>query len=844
MCDQRGAGLERLEVRGFVLGDAGEDLDLSALEEAAEQRGKGAWAHRQPDAPLGLEALEACLDELAPAALGSAPAFGELGVGESCGPQLPEDSDVAGADVLAQVVAGGAPLLGEGTAVVEHRPLAVEQTLREVLENGKEQAALGAEVHLRQIAEPREQMTIAEQVTNTQIDTDEQTRARYPDDQGYIERDGVRVLYEVYGSGEPTILLCPTWTLVHSRVWKMQIPYLARHHRVVVFDPRGNGKSDRPPDVEAYAESEFARDALDVLDATGTERAVVVGLSRGTQRALLLAAEHPERVLGVVLIGPWFPASRSLGGLRYRVMFHPWVRSRFTRRPIVTWSWAKLNAVHFRRDFRDFVEWFAGMAASEAHSTKGFDDVVEWGLETDPDTLAMTVLADAAAPVTRRDQLALARRVPRPVLVISGTKDKVTSHADARALAKATGGTLLAIEGGDHLPEGRQPVTVNLALREFVDPSFRRDPTVKRSSGRRRALYVSLSDRSRPCPPRRRDRPRAARAAPRPRDRLACPGPGHARVGSGGRAHPSRHLANESAHIESESAEHGLQCFQAIRRMDEILAANYMVFDDVVSEAPYDLWIGDEAWELDYHLHENPDRKRAPFAWLTDFVGWLPMPENGEREASVTADYNAEMVEHVREHPEIRDRAIFVGNPDDIVGERLGPGLPGIREWTERNFDFTGYVTGFDQTELGDRERLRAELGYRPHERVCLVTVGGSGVGADLLRRVMAAFPEAARLVPGAADDRRRWAAHRPGDAARRRRPGGACLRGRPLPPPRRLRPRCGSGRADDRDGADRRTTAVPLLPSAPPLRAALPRRPPARPLPSRTPDGLRESHP
>jgi pimeloyl-ACP methyl ester carboxylesterase/predicted glycosyltransferase len=594
-------------------------------------------------------------------------------------------------------------------------------------------------------------MSITEQVANEQVDASEQTRARYPDEQGYIERDGVRVFYEVYGSGEPTILLCPTWTLVHSRVWKMEIPYLARHHRVVVFDPRGNGKSDRPPNVEAYAESEFAQDALDVLDATGTERAVVVGLSRGTQRALLLAAEHPERVRGLVLIGPWFPASHSLGGVRYRVMSHPWVRSSFTRRPIATRSWAKFNAVHFRRDFRDFVEWFAGMATSEAHSTKGFDDVVEWGLETDPDTLALTVLADAAAPVTRRDQLALARRVRCPVLVISGKKDKVTSHADARVLAKATGGKLVAIESGDHVPEGRQPVAVNLAIREFVDPSFRRDPAVKRSSGRRRALYVSspigLGHARRDVAIARELR---ALHPDLEIDWLAQDPVTRVLEAEGERIHPaSRHLANESAHIESESAEHGLQCFQAIRRMDEILAANYMVFDDVVSETPYDLWIGDEAWELDYHLHENPDRKRAPFAWLTDFVGWLPMPENGEREASVVADYNAEMVEHVREHPEIRDRAIFVGNPDDIVGGRLGPGLPGIRDWTERNFDFAGYVTGFDQAELGDRERLRAELGYRPHERVCLVTVGGSGVGASLLRRVMGAFPAAAQLVPG-----------------------------------------------------------------------------------------------
>jgi len=593
-------------------------------------------------------------------------------------------------------------------------------------------------------------MSITEQVTDGRAAPGEQTRARHPDDQGYIQRDGVRVFYEVYGTGEPTILFCPSWTLVHSRVWKMQIPYLARHHRVVVFDPRGNGRSDRPPDVEAYAESEFARDALDVLDATGTQQAIVVGLSRGTQRALLLAAEHPERVLGVVLIGPWFPASSSLGGMRYRVMSHPRVRSRFTRRPITTRSWAKFNAVHFRRDFRDFVEWFAGMATSEAHSTKGFDDVVEWGLQTDPDTLALTVLADAAAPVTRRDQLALARRVQCPVLVISGTKDKVTAHADARALAKATGGKLLAIEGGSHVPEVRHPVAVNLAIRELADPSFFRDPTVHRSSGRRRALYVSspigLGHARRDVAIARELR---ALHPDLEIEWLAQDPVTRVLEAEGERIHPaSRHLANESAHIESESAEHGLQCFQAIRRMDEILAANYMVFDDVVRETPYDLWVGDEAWELDYHLHENPDRKRAPFAWLTDFVGWLPMPENGEREALVAADYNAEMVEHVREHPEIRDRAIFVGNPDDIVGERLGPNLQGIREWTELNFDLAGYVTGFDQAELGDRECLRAELGYLPHERVCLVTVGGSGVGASLLRRVMGSFPAAKKLVP------------------------------------------------------------------------------------------------
>jgi predicted glycosyltransferase len=217
----------------------------------------------------------------------------------------------------------------------------------------------------------------------------------------------------------------------------------------------------------------------------------------------------------------------------------------------------------------------------------------------------------------------------------------------------------------------------------------------------------------------------------------------------GERVHPmSRHLANESGHMESESAEHDLHCFQSWRRMDEILCANYMVFHDLVREEQYDLWVGDEAWEIDYYLHEHPSEKRAPYAWLTDFVGWLPMEDGGAHEEFLTADYNAEMVGHIAAHPDVRDRALFVGDPDDVVSDRLGPELPLIRDWTEQNFDFAGYVTGFDPIEFGDRERLRAELGYQPGEQVCIVSVGGSGVGESLLRKVMAAYPAAREAVP------------------------------------------------------------------------------------------------
>jgi predicted glycosyltransferase len=173
-----------------------------------------------------------------------------------------------------------------------------------------------------------------------------------------------------------------------------------------------------------------------------------------------------------------------------------------------------------------------------------------------------------------------------------------------------------------------------------------------------------------------------------------------------------------------------------------------MVFHDIVRDDPYDLWIGDEAWELDHYLHENPEEKRAPFVWMTDFVGWLPMPDGGERERYLTADYNAEMIEHIARYPRLRDRSIFVGNLDDIVPDRLGAELPLIRDWTKQHFDFSGYVTGFDPTTLSDRAELRAELGYKADETVCIVTVGGSGVGAHLLKRVIESYAATKRLVP------------------------------------------------------------------------------------------------
>ena len=461
---------------------------------------------------------------------------------------------------------------------------------------------------------------------------------------------------------------------------------------------------------------------------------MIVSLSVGAQRALILAAEHPGRVTGAVFICPAVPFASPLED-RTR---YPWDEVLDTDE-----GWAKDNRYYWRRDYRGFLEFFFSQMFTEPHSTKPIEDCIGWGLETTAETLAATEIGAGLDEDAARE---LCGRVRCPVLVIQGTADAITGPGRGIVFAEETGGALVLLEGSGHGPHVRDPVKVNLLLRDFAAPPPARPRWVRGKARRRRALYISspiglghaqrdvaIADELRKLHPDLEI------------DWLAQDPVTRVLEARGERVHPaSAYLASESGHIESESVEHDLHCFQAIRRMDEILLANFMVFHDLTREEDYDLWIGDESWELDYYLHENPEQKSAAYAWFTDFVGWLPMPDGGEREVSLTADYNAEMIEHIARFPRVRDRAIFVGDPGDIVPDAFGPALPLIRDWTEQHYDFAGYVTGFDPRGLGDRERL----GYRDDERVCIVTVGGSGVGGHLLRRVIAAFPEAKDRVP------------------------------------------------------------------------------------------------
>jgi pimeloyl-ACP methyl ester carboxylesterase/UDP:flavonoid glycosyltransferase YjiC (YdhE family) len=512
---------------------------------------------------------------------------------------------------------------------------------------------------------------------------------------------------------------------------------------VVTIDPRGNGRSDGPLDAAEYGDDQFVGDTLAVMDELGIDRAVLVGLCSSVWRSLLVAADHPERVSGLVAVAPWVP---------FLTPPHPWaLQYDFESVPDTDQGWAKATRWHMERDYRGYLEFFFGELAHEPHSSKVREDCVGWGLQIGVERLIAAdngplCVADAAG--TR----AVLDRVRCPALVIHGDEDRCQPAARAEALAEAIGAERLTLVGAGHLPMARHPIAVNRAIGTFLD---RLEPRpVRRSFAvparrEKRVLYLSspiglghgrrdlaIADELRKAHPGVRI------------DWLAQPPLTHWLRQRGETVHPaSAFLASEAAHIDEQAGEHDLHAFQAIREMDEILVANFMVFSEIAEQEHFDLWVGDEAWELDHFLYENPELKTTSYAWLTDFVGWLPMPGDG-REAELTADYNLEMLEHVARLPRIRDRAIFVGDPQDVVPTTFGPGLPDIRDWTTAHYDFAGYVTGFDPADIADRAALRASVGFGD-EPVCVVAVGGSGVGGHLLRRAGEAFPLLRERRPG-----------------------------------------------------------------------------------------------
>ncbi len=543
---------------------------------------------------------------------------------------------------------------------------------------------------------------------------------------GFVDRDGVKTWYGQFGDAGPWLVFAPVYQIANTHLLKGVVPWLAQHFRVVVMDLRGNGRSDRPAAPERYSFEHYYGDFVAVLDALAIDRAAVVAISATTMNALRLAAEQPERVSHLIVAGG----------------FAAWLASTPEAKSMTRAALAEMES-----DWPKHVDRFFGMVFNEPHSTKPYEDgVLHHGGATDGTTVAMGVRGWLGTDV--REQ---ARLVRCPTLVIHGDADKRVTFDRGEEVARLVPGARLhTVVGGGHLMCARDPVAFAQLVRDFAGVRPARTSWVRAMARKRRALFVSsaigLGHVQRDLAIAREMR----RLEPDLEIEWFTVHPASTYLErEGERLHPiTARLANESRHFEAQAGEHDLNAFFALRTMDEVMAKNFLVFAELLAAEHYDIVVGDEAWEVDYHFHENPELKRQPFVFLTDFVGCLPMQEGDEREAFLCADRNADEIEHIARYPWIRDRAIFVGNPDDVTELPFGPGMPSIRDWTRRNFTFSGYALPFDPAALADSDALRARHGYRRDEKLVVASVGGTAVGGPLLHRIADAFLHMKRQVP------------------------------------------------------------------------------------------------
>lgn len=291
-------------------------------------------------------------------------------------------------------------------------------------------------------------------------------RAIYPDSSGTIDREGVDIYYEIYENDGSTLFLMPPSPITHSRIYKAQIPYLARHFRVVTFDGRGSGRSGRPTGVDAHARSQNVDDAIAVLDTTETDHAVVVAHCHANWWALELALARPDRVIGWVAIEPGVPYIGT-GHQHWREAGATWDQVLDDPR-----EWQLFNRQVITHEHRRWIEFFFSSQLIEPHSTKQYEDAVKWALESTGEILADSEEAQEVDMPDRDAFLAGLVAVDLPMLVIHGDLDVCQHFSKGRALSDMTQGDFLEIAGGGHLALVRDPVRVNLEIKRFLDRRF------------------------------------------------------------------------------------------------------------------------------------------------------------------------------------------------------------------------------------------------------------------------------------------------------------------------------------------------------------------------------------
>ena len=257
----------------------------------------------------------------------------------------------------------------------------------------------------------------------------------------FADSDGVQIAWEDLGSGPDLVLV---HGLGYARWgWEPLVPLLSRHHRVIVFDNRGIGASDVP--AGPYTAALMARDVLAVLDASGAERAHVVGTSLGGMIAQELAAAHPARLDHLVLM------STTPGGRDAYPMPDATVR-----------LLSEAATMEPHDALRAFVENALGTSPDPGIVQR----ILHHRLENPQDPAGWQ--AQAAAGMTF-DPGEL--RIAAPTLVLHGTEDRVVDVRNAALLGERIPDSRVVTMAGGHLMFWEDPQTVAASILDFLEPA-------------------------------------------------------------------------------------------------------------------------------------------------------------------------------------------------------------------------------------------------------------------------------------------------------------------------------------------------------------------------------------
>jgi aminoacrylate hydrolase len=253
---------------------------------------------------------------------------------------------------------------------------------------------------------------------------------------------GGTIHYEEAGRGDPLVFVSGLNGV--ARYWQPQVPVFSRHYRVITYDQRGTGESDRLQ--REFSLDQMANELAALMDALDIARAHIVGLSTGGAIGQTLAVEQPQRVDRLVMCSTWTHCD-------------PWFRRLFeARRLMYQTAGTDLHAM-----FHPL--WLYPPDYVNAHDAE-LDDERRRSASTAPPAEIAIARIDALLRFDRRADL---NRIKAPTLVIASDNDYITPSYYAESLAQTIPGAKLElVHGGGHSISKTRPELFNRVVMEFL----------------------------------------------------------------------------------------------------------------------------------------------------------------------------------------------------------------------------------------------------------------------------------------------------------------------------------------------------------------------------------------